>query len=275
MCVICGCGADPQAATTPTPDHHHDHGHDHDHGHAHGDDGALRITRPTGATPQLIHIEQDLLGENARVAQENRRDFARRGVFALNFISSPGAGKTALLVRTLERLLPTHRAAVVEGDQETSQDAARIRATGAPAVQINTGRLCHLDAAMVRTAVAHLPSATGHEDGGFLFVENVGNLVCPTGFDLGEAHKIALVSVTEGEDKPLKYPDLFAKASLLLVTKADLQPHVDCDVDLLVANARRIRPDIAVMTLSAKTGEGLDRWLQWLHAGAALFRASA
>ncbi len=155
--------------------------------------------------------------------------------------------------------------AVIEGDQETSADADRIRATGAPALQVNTGRGCHLDADMVHRAFHHLPL----EDG-VLFIENVGNLVCPAGFDLGEAHKVVIASVTEGEDKPLKYPNMFAAASLMLVSKVDLLPHLDFDVDALIANARRVNPGIAVIKVSATTDEGLDRWMQWIDAARAM-----
>ncbi len=228
------------------------------------------MTRPVGVTPKLIQIEKDLLSENDKVARQNRQSFVQRGIFAINLISGPGAGKTTLLVNTLKQLLPQYIAAVIEGDQETANDAARIRETGAPAFQINTGKMCHLDAAMIHAATQQLCP----QDHSFLFIENVGNLVCPTGFDLGEAHKIALVSVTDGEDKPLKYPHLFAKASLMLITKWDLQPYVECDVDTLIENARRINPGIGVIKVSAKTQVGMDKWLNWLHAGAALQRAA-
>jgi hydrogenase nickel incorporation protein HypB len=185
---------------------------------------------------------------------------------ALNLVSSPGSGKTALLVETLKRIGDTYPVAVIEGDQETSADADRIRATGAPAIQINTGKGCHLDADLVRTATTRL----GPPARGILFIENVGNLVCPAGFDLGEAHKVVIVSVTEGEDKPLKYSGMFAASALMVVTKTDLLPHLDFDVDRLIDNARRINPTIGVLKLSAKTGEGMDRWLHWLETARAL-----
>jgi hydrogenase nickel incorporation protein HypB len=181
---------------------------------------------------------------------------------ALNFVSSPGSGKTTLLVRTIASLADSVPVAVIEGDQQTSVDADRIRAAGAPAVQINTGKGCHLDAHMVGHALDRLP-ALNHS---FLFIENVGNLVCPAAFDLGEAAKVAIVSVTEGDDKPLKYPDIFAAASLILVNKIDLAPHVDADLGALIANAHRVNPDVTVLAVSARSGEGLDAWLAWLHA---------
>ena len=217
-----------------------------------------------------MRIEQDVLARNDAIAAENRSRLRRTRTLALNLVSSPGAGKTSLLVETLERLADPG-IMVIEGDQETSADAARIRATGAPAVQVNTGKGCHLDAAMVSRALDHLPPARD----GVLFIENVGNLVCPAGFDLGEAHKVVIASVTEGEDKPLKYPGMFAAAGLMLVSKIDLLPHLDFAVDTLIANARRINPAIGVIRVSAKSGEGMDDWLGWLAAQRVLARVAA
>jgi hydrogenase nickel incorporation protein HypB len=218
---------------------------------------------------RLLRVEQDILGKNNAIAAHNRQHFAAAGVLALNLVSSPGAGKTTLLVHTLKMLAGSVPCAVIEGDQESSADADRIRETGAPAIQVNTGRGCHLDAQMVHDAFHHLPL----EDG-VLFVENVGNLVCPAGFDLGEAHKVVIASVTEGEDKPLKYPNMFAASSLMLVSKTDLLPHLDFDVDALIANARRINPGIAVIRVCARSGEGMDRWLDWLRAARAMASAA-
>jgi hydrogenase nickel incorporation protein HypB len=218
----------------------------------------------------LVSVEQDILSKNDALAAHNRAHFNSHRVLALNLVSSPGAGKTTLLVETLGRLLPDTTVAVIEGDQETSADADRIRATGAPAIQVNTGKGCHLDAAMIDQAFGQL-----HFHDGILFIENVGNLVCPAGFDLGEAHKVVIASVTEGEDKPLKYPNMFAASSLMLVSKVDLLPHLDFDVDLLIANARRVNPAIAVIQLSASNGEGMERWLGWLSGAMAMASASA
>lgn len=288
MCKVCGCepgqvrvegahGHD-HGHHVHDHDHDHDHGHDHDHDHSHSHaaDGLLHfgagpagVFVPGQSQARLVRIEQDILARNDAIAADNRRRFAAGGTLALNLVSSPGAGKTSLLVATLERLGDTH-AAVIEGDQETSVDAERIRATGVPAIQVNTGKGCHLDAQMVASAVKHLDLP----DGGVLFIENVGNLVCPAGFDLGEAHKVLICSVTEGEDKPLKYPGMFAASDLMLVSKIDLLPHLDFDVERLIANARRINPGIAVLRVSARSGEGLDRWLAWLEAAIALRRAS-
>ena len=188
----------------------------------------------------------------------------RAGVFALNLVSSPGSGKTTLLVKTVEALQSRLPVAVIEGDQETSLDAERVRATGVPSIQINTGRGCHLDAHMVGHALEDLPLKRRS----ILFIENVGNLVCPAGFDLGEAGKVAILSVTEGDDKPLKYPDAFAASRLMILSKIDLLPHVDFDVGRCIGHARAINPDIAVLQLSAKTGDGMGAWIDWLVTSA-------
>ena len=241
--------------TTHSHPHEHDHGHDHTHSH-----------EPAPGEPRLLSVERDILARNDAIAAENRHDLQAAKTLALNLVSSPGSGKTALLVETLKRIGDTYPVAVIEGDQETTADADRIRATGAPAIQINTGKGCHLDADLVRTGMSRL----GTPANGILFIENVGNLVCPAGFDLGEAHKVVIVSVTEGEDKPLKYSGMFAASALMVVTKTDLLPHLDFDVDRLIANARRINPTIGVLKLSAKSGEGMDRWLHWLETARAL-----
>jgi len=205
------------------------------------------------------------MSKNDAYARDNRRALAAKGVFALNFVSSPGSGKTALLARTIEALKGRLAVSVIEGDQQTSNDAERIRATGTPAVQINTGKGCHLDAHMVGHALDVLDPAPGS----LLFIENVGNLVCPAGFDLGEAHKVVVLSVTEGEDKPLKYPDMFAAADLLLLNKSDLLPHLNFDVGLCLANALRTNPRLQTLVVSAKTGEGLAAFVAWIEASAA------
>lgn len=268
MCSICGCGH-TSAADADAPHHHHHH-HDHDTGHDHADHGAaveaqgpLGAAHAAGTTPsRIVSVEQDLLAENNRFAAANRSVLAGRGILALNLMSGPGAGKTTLLVRTVGDLRRTRPVAVIEGDQQTGLDAERIRATGAPAVQINTGKGCHLDAHMVGHAVERLSP----EPGSLLFIENVGNLVCPAGFDLGEAARVVLLSVTEGDDKPLKYPDMFATADLMVVTKIDLLPHVEFDLERCIRLARQIRPGLEVQSVSAKTGQGLDTWYRWIEA---------
>jgi hydrogenase nickel incorporation protein HypB len=210
---------------------------------------------------RLIEVETSILAKNDSVAQANRRVLNALGVLALNLVSSPGSGKTTLLCKTIEALGDAPLA-VIEGDQQTSADADRIRATGARAIQINTGKGCHLDAQMVGHAIDQLrprPSS-------YLFIENVGNLVCPASFDLGEDAKVAILSVTEGEDKPLKYPDMFTAARLAILTKLDLAPHCDADLAAYEANLRRVNPGIEILRLSTRTGEGMAGWLDWLNA---------
>ncbi len=298
MCTVCGCagsthdaGGEAGAASRDrthdhhdhahphahTHEHHHDHDHHHEHdhhhhgshsAHAHGADGALDFgAGPAGvhvagrSQSRLIAIEQDILATNNQAAATNRARLAAHDVVAINLMSSPGSGKTTLLVETLKTLHPSAPVAVIEGDQQTSNDADRIRATGAPAVQVNTGKGCHLNADMIATALDHLPTPAG----GFLFIENVGNLVCPAGFDLGETRRAVLASVTEGEDKPLKYPEMFASADVMLVSKIDLLPHLAFDVGALIANAQRVNPRLEVVEVSATGAPGLDGWIAWLE----------
>ena len=209
---------------------------------------------------RLIEIETSILSKNDAYAAANRAALASAGILAVNLVSSPGSGKTTLLCRTIEALgdMPL---GVIEGDQQTQNDADRIRATGAPAVQVNTGKGCHLDGHMVGHAMDHLDLAPGS----VLFIENVGNLVCPAAFDLGEDGKVAILSVTEGEDKPLKYPDMFTAARLAILNKIDLAPYCDVDLDLYESNLRRVNPDIEILRVSARTGEGMQGWIDWLH----------
>ena len=277
MCTVCGCGEGEvrvEGKDKAHGHHHHDHGHhhhDHDHGHHHhhGEDGSLHYGagEAGGSVPgmsqgRMIQLEHDILAKNNAYAAENRSFFAGHGILALNLVSSPGSGKTSLLVKTIEMLGDRLKSYVVEGDQQTANDAERIRATGAPAIRINTGKGCHLDGQMVGHAVEHLTPS----DGSVVFIENVGNLVCPAAFDLGEAHKVAILSVTEGEDKPIKYPDMFAASDLVLVNKIDLLPHLDFDVEEAISNARKVNPAIKVLKVSARTGEGMDAWLVWIMA---------
>jgi hydrogenase nickel incorporation protein HypB len=269
MCTTCGCG---QGETLIDGQRHA--AHDHPHGHHPDDHRHVHTAGPLHAGPQhahaagmspirLVQIEQDLLAKNAALAASNRRYLAERGVFALNLVSSPGSGKTSLLVRTIDALKDRISLAVIEGDQQTSFDADRIRAAGVPAVQINTGKGCHLDAHMVGHAFERLALPVD----GVLFIENVGNLVCPASFDLGEAHKVVILSVTEGEDKPLKYPDMFHAADLMLLNKIDLLPYVSFDVARCIEYARRVNPEIIVMQVSATRGDGMHAWLDWIERG--------
>ena len=232
--------------------------------------GNRNVNGPSGAdATRVLSVERDLLAHNDAVAAQNRRDFqaAKTLDAQLGFKSRFGENHAACGdPEAYWRVDAKYPIAVIEGDQETTADAERIRATGAPAIQINTGKGCHLDADLVRTAMGRL----GIPANGILFIENVGNLVCPAGFDLGEAHKVVIVSVTEGEDKPLKYSGMFAASALMVVTKIDLAPHLDIDIDRLIDNARRINPTIGVLRLSAKSGEGMDRWMHWLETARAL-----
>jgi hydrogenase nickel incorporation protein HypB len=287
MCATCGCSegdtridgrpavehrhADGTVHSHPH-DHAHDHGHPHPHPHrhAHASPGAGLADRMRAPSRRIV-VERDLLAKNDAIAAQNRARWSARGVFAVNLVSSPGSGKTTLLVRTIERLARRLPVAVIEGDQQTSRDAERIRAAGAPAVQINTGKGCHLDAAMVAQADERL----GLAEGGLLLIENVGNLVCPAAFDLGEAHKVVILSVTEGEDKPLKYPDMFAASDLMLLTKVDLLPYLAFDADACAAYARRVHPDMPMLRVSSTAGEGLDEWIGWLERGVARTRRDA
>ncbi len=285
MCSICGCG---EARVEGHHSHHHSHmndaehaalhaagiahdhasenGHEHDGRHHHTLDdmhygnGVAGVSVSGLDQHQVIRLEKAVLSHNDGLALKNRAVFFREGVLALNLLSSPGSGKTTLLCETIRRIADTSPTVVIEGDQQTSFDADRIRATGAPAIQVNTGKGCHLDAAMVADAYRQLSPAPGT----VLFIENVGNLVCPAAFDLGEAAKVVVLSVTEGEDKPLKYPDMFAAADLLIINKIDLAPYVSFNIERCLEMARRINPDLAALQLSATTGEGFDAWLQWI-----------
>src|SRR5512143_3543115 len=225
MCATCGCSSEP-----------HDHSHDHDHAHDHH--RRLAPLRPT----RVLTLEQSLLAKNDRLAERNRDWLAARGAAAVNLVSSPGAGKTTLLERTIRDLAPSTTIGVIEGDQATARDAERIRATGCRAVQINTGQGCHLDAAMVARGLDELDPPRG----GVVMIENVGNLVCPALFDLGERCKVVLMSVTEGEDKPLKYPHVFKASELMLLTKTDLLPHLEFDVEACLGHVRRVNPRLPV-----------------------------
>jgi hydrogenase nickel incorporation protein HypB len=239
MCATCGCDGDGPRFTA-LHQTHHDHDHDH--------------------PPRTVVLEERVLARNDLLAAENRRWLAERDLVAVNLMSSPGSGKTTLLARTIHELRTHRPVAVVEGDQETLLDAERIRATGCPVVQINTGDGCHLDAGMLRRGLAELAVAPGS----LVFVENVGNLVCPALFDLGETARVVVMSVPEGADKPAKYPHMFRTADLVLVNKVDLLPYVDFDPDLCEERIRRINPQARVLLVSATAGAGLADWYAWL-----------
>lgn len=240
-----------EASFKPAGEHH-----DLDYGH-----GEAGTHAPGISQKRMLQIEMDVLDKNNHLAEHNREDFNQKNILALNLVSSPGSGKTTLLTETLLRLRDKINCAVIEGDQQTTNDAQRIRETGVPAIQVNTGKGCHLDAQMVHDATARLELA----DNSLLFIENVGNLVCPASFDLGERHKVAVLSVTEGEDKPLKYPHMFAAADIMLLNKIDLLPYLNFDVEACIANAKQVNPNIQVIQVSATRGEGMDAWLAWLE----------
>ena len=277
MCVTCGCGGDAPDHDHREHDHgehdhpHHDHGHHHEH-HAHSLDHEHPHVHPHDrGTPRLVELEARILAKNDAVAQKNRGWFAGREIFALNLVSAPGAGKTTLLERTIAELGGEPPVFVIEGDQATANDADRIRAAGAPVVQLNTGTGCHLDAAMVARGLAELRPPPGAA----VLIENVGNLVCPALFDLGEHAKVAVFSVTEGEDKPVKYPHMFRAASLVLLNKIDLLPHVEFDMGRALASLRAVNPAAAALPVSARTGEGMAQWYAWLRGQAEAAREAA
>ena len=266
MCETCGCGqgSNPVRITKPgepeasphhheahSHGHHHDHDHDHDHGHSHDHDHAGQ---------RLIRLEEDILSKNNLMASRNSGYFEAKGVVALNLMSSPGSGKTTLLEKSIKALEGKRPVAVIEGDQQTLNDAERIEKAGAPVVQINTGNGCHLDAEMIRRALEKLEV----QEHSVLFIENVGNLVCPSLFELGEKHRVVIISVTEGEDKPLKYPTMFEHADTCIINKIDLLPYVNFDVALVRKYALTVNPHLRIMEMSAQTGEGLEDWIQWI-----------
>lgn len=253
MCGLCGCGQSGNVPkfqvvtgkSTHTLTRHPDY---HGHSHMHFDN------------ERLIKVEQDLLVKNNAYAAQNRAYFQEHRIFTLNLVSSPGAGKTTLLVETIKQLQKRFPINVIEGDQQTERDAERIRAAGVPALQINTGKVCHLEA----QTIGHALKALDIKANSMLFIENVGNLVCPSSFDLGEAHKVVVLSVTEGDDKPVKYPDMFYAADVVILNKIDLLPYVDFDMERCLGFARKVNPDIEIITLSASKGDNFSAWTDWL-----------
>ncbi len=258
MCDTCGCNQPAEAVTFRKPGDHHHHGHEHEHHHDHAHEHTHEHSHGT----RTLTVEQDVLLQNNMLAQRNRGWFEAKNIVALNLVSSPGSGKTTLLEKTIRGLDKGPVVSVIEGDQQTMNDADRIASTGASVLQVNTGNGCHLDADMIRRACSELDPPAGS----LLMIENVGNLVCPALFDLGEAAKVVILSVTEGDDKPLKYPNMFAVARLCLINKIDLLPYVDFDVERFLDAARTVNPALEFLQVSATTGEGLDGWLDWLRA---------
>jgi hydrogenase nickel incorporation protein HypB len=236
--------------------HGHDHGHSHDHDHSHPHTHDHETLQAPAPEPRIVALETAILGKNDAIAARNRGWFEGRGVLALNFVSSPGSGKTALLEATIKALKDQVAISVIEGDQMTTNDADRIRTAGAPAIQVNTGAGCHLEADMVAEAARALNPGQGS----ILMIENVGNLVCPAMFDLGEAMKIAVISTTEGEDKPLKYPHMFRAVGIVIINKMDLAPHVGFDEAACRANIAAVNPKAEIIGVSARTGANLGAW---------------
>ena len=273
MCTVCGC-SETNHSHSHDHDHSHSHDHDYDHDHDHSHQhhygkGSAGLHIAGMSQDKIVQVELDILSKNNDYAGNNRAYFLDKGILALNLVSSPGSGKTSILETSLVDLKNEFSLKVIEGDQQTTQDADRINKTGVDAVQVNTGKGCHLDANMVGNAFNDL----NIEEDSLLFIENVGNLVCPAAFDLGEYCKVAILSITEGEDKPLKYPDMFAASDLMLLNKIDLLPHLNFDVEKCINFARQVNPKIQVLQISATSGEGMDKWYQWLRAQMASIKA--
>ncbi len=273
MCDTCGCGEHEDKITYQRPGqtshshththgnhehtHEHNHDHDHEHDHNHNHDHTHPHDHDHGKT---IQIETDVMQKNNLLAERNRGFFEARNILTLNLVSSPGSGKTTLLEKTIQQLKDEINFYVIEGDQQTLRDAERINAVGAPVIQVNTGNGCHLDASMINHAVKELNPAANS----VLLIENVGNLVCPSLFDLGEAHKVVIISVTEGDDKPLKYPTMFRNSDICIINKIDLLPYVDFDVQVCKEYALQVNRRLQFFELSASKGEGTEAWFKWL-----------
>ncbi len=267
MCETCGCGQpDEVNIHGPGQDHHHEHpdehGHEHEytHEHEHDHNGHWHSHPHEHSPKKVINLNMDILSENNHMAERNRGYFEGRKVECFNLVSSPGSGKTSILEQTIRNLVISRKIFVIEGDQQTTRDADRIEKAGAPAIQINTGSGCHLDANMIHSALHKIEV----DNNSILFIENVGNLVCPALFDLGEKKRVLVISVTEGDDKPLKYPYMFKSAHLCIINKTDLLPYVDFNVENLMNSARQLNPQIKFIRMSAKTGEGMAEWYSWL-----------
>jgi len=256
MCGTCGCGDDNitrysiPGKEIKEENHEHEHNHPHDHNHDHHHSHSHEI-----------NLERDVLSENQMVAERNRGFFEALNIQTLNLVSSPGSGKTSILERTIKDIGNELNFSIIEGDQQTTNDADRIAEAGAPVIQVNTGNGCHLDAEMINHAVKQLKP----KNGSVLMIENVGNLVCPSMFDLGESKRVVIISTTEGEDKPLKYPPMFETSQLCLINKVDLLPYLDFDLEKLKEYAKRVNHHLEFIEVSAKTGEGMKEWYEWLR----------
>ena len=279
MCVTCGCSDDNNTTITNMENQHsHTHTlpdgtvitHSHDHEHHHHDHQHHHHESPANVHAKIhnttISLEQEILGKNNLLAAQNRGWFIGRNILALNLMSSPGAGKTTLLTRTINDLKEKLNISVIEGDQETTNDAERIKSTGCKVVQINTGTGCHLDASMIEKGLQELNPPLNS----VVMIENVGNLVCPALFDLGEQAKVVILSVTEGEDKPIKYPHIFRASDIMIITKIDLLPYLQFDVEKCIEYAKQVNPKIQIFQVSATTGVGLDEWYGFLSCQSAI-----
>ncbi len=265
MCDSCGCGeyGEDIILRKPGDKEEHIHMHEDEHAHPHDHEQAHYHGHDDHHNREII-VEQNILAKNDLLAERNRGYFEAKGITAFNLVSSPGSGKTSLLERTITEMKDRKSFYVIEGDQQTMRDANRIDATGVPVIQINTGNGCHLDAGMINRAVKELEI----DEGSVLMIENVGNLVCPSLFDLGEKKRIVVMSVPEGDDKPAKYPTMFRSSDLCIINKTDLLPYVDFDMELVKKYARQVNPDIEFIEMSVKTGEGMNRWYAWVEKNA-------
>ncbi len=271
MCDTCGCGQPEEAVTFSKPgkqghthlhNHdHHTHEHDHEHSHAHNHTHSDHTRSHSHEQSRTIAVEQDVLGKNNLLAERNRGYFMAKNITTLNLVSSPGSGQTTLLEKTIQALKDEISISIIEGDQQTMQDAERIDAAGAPVLQVNTGNGCHLDSSMIERAVAELSP----KQDSLLFIENVGNLVCPALFDLGEANKVVIISVTEGDDKPIKYPTMFSVSDICIINKIDLTPYVDFDIEKCKSYALQVNPNLQFFEVSASKGDGMEAWFNWLR----------
>ena len=270
MCGTCGCGSEENGVNIRKPgeiemhehhEHEHHHHDDHTHSHPHSHSHHHHSHEKNNHHKTIIEIEQNILQQNDIMAARNRGYFDAKNIFAINLVSSPGSGKTALLERTLKDMKNDLPFYVIEGDQQTLNDANRIDALDIPVIQINTGKGCHLESDMVYNAVKKL----NIEQNSILMIENVGNLVCPSMFDLGEGKRVVIISTTEGEDKPIKYPDMFLSSDLCIINKIDLLPYLNLDVEKLKTYAKQVNPNIEFFEISATTGEGMQKWYDWLQ----------
>jgi len=264
MCDTCGCSQPDDAVTfrkAGESDHFHTHDHGHDHTHHHGHDHSHEHHSHSHSENRTLEVEQDVLSKNNLLAERNRGYFLAKNMLTLNLVSSPGSGKTTLLEKTIQVLKEEIPITIIEGDQQTMQDADRIHAAGAPVLQVNTGNGCHLDANMIERSISELKP----QNDSIMFIENVGNLVCPALFDLGEASKVVIISTTEGDDKPIKYPTMFSVSDICIINKTDLSPYVNFDIEKCKSYALQINPNLTFFEVSATNGDGMDQWYDWLR----------